>query len=45
MVEAWVVLEGQLDVLISGEPLVTGQVGDVIQANNERCLLYTSRCV
>jgi mannose-6-phosphate isomerase-like protein (cupin superfamily) len=36
MVEAWVVLEGQLDVLISGEPLVTGQVGDVIHATNER---------
>jgi mannose-6-phosphate isomerase-like protein (cupin superfamily) len=36
MVEAWVVLEGRLDVLISGEPLVTGEVGDVIQANNER---------
>lgn len=36
MVEAWVVLEGKLDVLISGKPLVTGEVGDVIQANNER---------
>jgi mannose-6-phosphate isomerase-like protein (cupin superfamily) len=36
MVEAWVVLEGTLDVLITGEPLVTGEVGDVIQANNER---------
>jgi mannose-6-phosphate isomerase-like protein (cupin superfamily) len=36
MVEAWVVLEGQLDVLITGEPLVTGEVGDVIQAANER---------
>jgi len=36
MVEAWVVIEGNLDVLISGEPLVTGQVGDVILAANER---------
>jgi mannose-6-phosphate isomerase-like protein (cupin superfamily) len=36
MVEAWVVLEGRLDVLITSEPLVTGEVGDVIQANNER---------
>jgi quercetin dioxygenase-like cupin family protein len=36
MVEAWVVLEGRLDVLISGEPLVTGEVGDVIQATSER---------
>ena len=36
MVEAWVVLEGKLDVLITDEPLVTGDVGDVIQANNER---------
>jgi mannose-6-phosphate isomerase-like protein (cupin superfamily) len=36
MVEAWVVMEGKLDVLISGEPLVTGEVGDIIQATNER---------
>lgn len=36
MVEAWVVIEGRLDVLTSGEPLVTGEVGDVIQATNER---------
>jgi mannose-6-phosphate isomerase-like protein (cupin superfamily) len=36
MVEAWVVLEGKLDVLITGEPLVTGEVGDVIQATSER---------
>jgi mannose-6-phosphate isomerase-like protein (cupin superfamily) len=37
MVEAWVVLEGQLDVLISGEKsIVTGQLGDVIMVPNER---------
>jgi mannose-6-phosphate isomerase-like protein (cupin superfamily) len=36
MVEAWVVLEGRLDVLITGEGLVTGDLGDVIQANDER---------
>jgi mannose-6-phosphate isomerase-like protein (cupin superfamily) len=36
MVEAWVVLEGKLDVLVSGEKLVTGDVGDVILAANER---------
>jgi mannose-6-phosphate isomerase-like protein (cupin superfamily) len=36
MVEAWVVLEGRLDVLVSGEKLVTGDVGDVIQAPAER---------
>lgn len=36
MVEAWVVIEGTLDVLVSGEKLVTGTVGDVIQAPNER---------
>jgi mannose-6-phosphate isomerase-like protein (cupin superfamily) len=36
MVEAWVVIEGKLDVLVSGEPLVTGEVGDIIQAPNER---------
>jgi len=36
MVEAWVVIEGQLDVLISGEGLVHAQTGDVVQANNER---------
>ena len=42
MVEAWVVLEGQLDVLISGHPLVTGAVGDVILAPNERWHRATS---
>jgi mannose-6-phosphate isomerase-like protein (cupin superfamily) len=36
MVELWIVLEGQLDFLIEGEPLVTGTVGDVVQAPNER---------
>jgi mannose-6-phosphate isomerase-like protein (cupin superfamily) len=36
MVEAWVVIEGKLDVLISGEPLVKGETGDVINANEER---------
>ncbi len=36
MVEAWVVIEGKLDVLISGAGLVKGEVGDVIQANSER---------
>ncbi len=36
MVEAWVVIEGNLSVLISGEGVVSGELGDVIQANNER---------
>ena len=37
MVEAWVVIEGSLDVLISGEKnIVTGQLGDVIMVPNER---------
>lgn len=36
MVELWIVLEGQLDFLIEGEPLVTGTVGDVVHAPNER---------
>jgi mannose-6-phosphate isomerase-like protein (cupin superfamily) len=37
MVEAWVVIEGTLDVLISGEKnIVTGQLGDVIMVPNER---------
>jgi mannose-6-phosphate isomerase-like protein (cupin superfamily) len=36
MVELWIVLEGQLDFLIEGEPLVTGTVGDVVLAPNER---------
>ena len=36
MVEFWVVIEGQLDFLISGEKLVTGDLGDVVFAPNER---------
>ena len=43
MVELWIVLEGQLDFLIEGEPLVTGTVGDVIQAPNERWHRATPR--
>ena len=42
MVELWIVLEGQLDFLIEGEPLVTGTVGDVILAPNERWHRATS---
>jgi mannose-6-phosphate isomerase-like protein (cupin superfamily) len=36
MVELWIVLEGTLDFLVEGEPLVTGTVGDVVHASNER---------
>ncbi len=37
MVEAWVVIEGTLDVRISGvKDIVTGQLGDVIMVPNER---------
>jgi quercetin dioxygenase-like cupin family protein len=43
MVELWIILEGQLDFLIEGEPLVTGTVGDVVQAPNERWHRATSR--
>jgi mannose-6-phosphate isomerase-like protein (cupin superfamily) len=43
MVELWIVLEGKLDFLIEGEPLVTGTVGDVVQAPNERWHRATSR--
>ena len=43
MVELWIVLEGQLDFLIEGEPLITGTGGDVIQAPNERWYRATSR--
>lgn len=35
MIELWIV-EGQLDFLIEGEPLVTGTVGDVVHAPDER---------
>lgn len=50
MVEAWVVIEGQLTVRISGEKaLAQGQLGDVIMAPNERwhratCALETGPC-
>jgi mannose-6-phosphate isomerase-like protein (cupin superfamily) len=49
MVEAWVVIEGNLSVLISGEGVVSGELGDVIQANNERwhratCTPNTGTC-
>lgn len=43
MVELWIVLEGTLDFLVEGEPLVSGTVGDVIQAPNERWHRATSR--
>ena len=43
MVELWIILEGQLDFLIEGEQLVTGTVGDVVQAPNERWHRATSR--
>jgi mannose-6-phosphate isomerase-like protein (cupin superfamily) len=42
MVEFWCVLEGRLDVLVSGEKLVTGDVGDIILAPNERWHRATS---
>jgi mannose-6-phosphate isomerase-like protein (cupin superfamily) len=42
MVELWIVLEGQLDFLIEGEKLVTGTVGDVVLAPNERWHRATS---
>jgi mannose-6-phosphate isomerase-like protein (cupin superfamily) len=42
MVEFWIVLEGRLDVLVEGEKLITGDVGDVIQATNERWHRATS---
>ena len=49
MVEAWTVIEGNLDVLISGIGLVHAQTGDVVQANNERwhratCAPNTGSC-
>ena len=49
MVEAWVVIEGNLSVLISGKGVVAGELGDVIQANNERwhratCTPNTGTC-
>jgi len=36
MVEAWVVVEGKLAVRISGEGVLHGELGDVINANEER---------
>jgi len=36
MVELWIILEGQVDVKVSGEKLLTGQVGDILMAPNER---------
>ncbi len=36
MVELWIVIEGELDFFIEGEQLVTGTVGDVVHAPNER---------
>jgi len=49
MVEAWVVIEGQLDVLITGKGVVHGETGDVIQANDTRwhratCAPNTGTC-
>jgi quercetin dioxygenase-like cupin family protein len=43
MVELWIVLEGQLDFLIEGEPRVTGTEGDVIRASHERWHRATPR--
>ena len=42
MVEFWCVIEGNLDVLVSGEKLVTGDVGDIILAPEERWHRATS---
>ena len=42
MVEFWCVLEGRLDVLVSGEKMVTGDVGDIILAPEERWHRATS---
>ncbi len=42
MVELWCIIEGKIDVLVSGEQLVTGEVGDIIQAPNERWHRATS---
>ena len=49
MVEAWVVIEGQLDVLVTGYGIVHGETGDVIQANDTRwhratCAPNTGTC-
>jgi mannose-6-phosphate isomerase-like protein (cupin superfamily) len=42
MVEFWCVIEGRLDVLVSGEKLVTGDVGDIILAPEQRWHRATS---
>ena len=42
MAEAWVDVYGQVDVLISGAGLVHGELGDVINANEERWHRATS---
>jgi mannose-6-phosphate isomerase-like protein (cupin superfamily) len=42
MVEFWCVLEGRLDVLVSGEKMVTGDVGDIVLAPEERWHRATS---
>ena len=42
MVEFWCVIEGKLDVLVSGEKLVTGDIGDIILAPDERWHRATS---
>ena len=42
MVEAWVVIEGQLDVLVSGKGIVSGQFGDVIMVPTGRWHRATS---
>jgi quercetin dioxygenase-like cupin family protein len=34
--EVWLVIEGKIDLKVSGEPLVTGELGDVIMAANNR---------
>lgn len=36
MVELWIILEGKVDIKISGEKMLTGEVGDVMMAPNER---------
>jgi mannose-6-phosphate isomerase-like protein (cupin superfamily) len=36
MVELWIIIEGKVDIKISGEKLITGEVGDVMMAPNER---------
>jgi len=40
--EFWVVMEGKLDFLIEGEPLITADVGDIVYAPEERWHRATS---